>query len=67
MSSDKAILEGGPDELAGRIVAVETAGEDVKITFRNGHEHYRPTSRRADTPEGVLPVYEWWERTEMPG
>jgi hypothetical protein len=67
MSTDKAILEGGPEELDGRIVEVAAAGEDVKISFRNGHEHFRATSRRAETPEGTFPVYEWWERTEMPG
>lgn len=67
MSGEKAILEGGPDELAGRVVPVETPGEDVKIPFLNGHEHYRATDRRSESPEGVLPVYEWWERTEMPG
>jgi hypothetical protein len=39
----------------------------VKVELRNGYEHFRPTSRRADTPEGSLPVYEWWERTEMAG
>lgn len=63
--NDKVVLEGGPDDLAGRVVPVETTGEDLKIPFQNGHEHYRATSRRADTAEGALPVYEWWERTEM--
>ena len=63
--NDKAVLEGGPDDLAGRVVPVESTGEDLKILFRNGHEHYRATSRQADTAEGTLPVYEWWERTEM--
>ncbi|MFE0353090.1 DUF5988 family protein [Streptomyces nigra] len=48
----KVFLEGGPD---------------VKIELRNGYEHFRPTSRRQETPQGELPVYEWWERTEMPG
>lgn len=68
MSSDgKALLEGGPGELAGRIVPVEEPGGDVKIPFGNGYEHYRATPRRTDTPEGSVLVYEWWERTEMPG
>jgi hypothetical protein len=66
-SDDKALLEGGPEELAGRIVPVQEPGGDLKIPFGNGYEHYRPTSRHADTSEGSLPVYEWWERTEMPG
>lgn len=64
-SGDKVILEGGPGELAGHIVLVESDRADLKITFRNGHEHYRATPRRAETAEGVLPVYEWGERTEM--
>lgn len=65
-NSDKVVLEGGPDELVGRIALVETAGADLKIPFRNGYEHFRATSRHADTSEGSLLVYEWWERTEMP-
>ncbi|WP_460069789.1 DUF5988 family protein [Streptomyces sp. YKOK-I1] len=63
----KAVLQGGPDDLPERIVPVTTPGADLKIELRNGYEHFRPTARRADTPEGTLPVYEWWERTEMPG
>jgi hypothetical protein len=63
----KAILEGGPDGLAERIVPLGSSGADVKVPFRNGYEHFRATSRHLDTPEGRLPVYEWWERTEMPG
>lgn len=66
-SSEKAVLEGGPGELAGQVVPLETAGTDLKIRRGNGYEHFRATSRSADTPEGLLPVYEWWERTEMPG
>jgi hypothetical protein len=63
---DKAALEGGPNELKGRIVPIQASGADLKIPFHNGYEHFRPTSRHADTTEGTLPVYEWWERTEMP-
>ncbi|GAA3818250.1 hypothetical protein GCM10022403_059580 [Streptomyces coacervatus] len=62
----KALLEGGPRDLPQRIVPVPSPGSDVKIEIRNGYEHFRATSRQADTPEGSLPVYEWWERTEMP-
>ncbi|MEU1184970.1 DUF5988 family protein [Streptomyces sp. NPDC005820] len=61
------VLEGGPRDLTERIVPVPPPGSDVKIEFRNGYEHFRATPRHADTPEGRLPVYEWWERTEMPG
>ncbi|MGC9536415.1 DUF5988 family protein [Streptomyces sp. UG1] len=63
----KVFLEGGPDDLPDRIVPTPFPGPDVKIELRNGYEHFRPTPRQADTPEGRLPVYEWWERTEMPG
>ena len=41
------------------------AGEDLKLLHRGGYEHFRPTSRRRDTAKGKLPVYEWWERTEI--
>jgi len=63
----KALLEGGPQDLPERIVAVTAPGADLKVELRNGYEHFRQTARRADTPDGRLPVYEWWERTEMPG
>ena len=63
----KAVLEGGPDGLPERIVPVPAPGNDVKIEFLGGYEHFRATPRQADTPEGRLPVYEWWERTELPG
>lgn len=63
----KAVLEGGPEELPERIVAIDRPGDDVKIPFRNGFEHFRATPREQDTTEGPLPVYEWWERTELPG
>ncbi|MEU9649376.1 DUF5988 family protein [Streptomyces sp. NPDC048110] len=63
----KALLEGGPQDLPGRIVPLPPPGEDIKIELRNGYEHFRRAGREADTPGGRLPVYEWWERTEMPG
>ncbi|MGW1375357.1 DUF5988 family protein [Streptomyces sp. NPDC002446] len=63
----KAVLEGGPEELPERIMPVDPSGADLKIPFRGGYEHFRATSRQQDTPEGALPVYEWWERTELPG
>jgi hypothetical protein len=62
-----AFLEGGPADLPDRIVQVKTSGADLKIKLRGGYEHFRPTPRQTETPEGKLPVYEWWERTEMPG
>ncbi|MET9736095.1 DUF5988 family protein [Streptomyces sp. NPDC006458] len=65
--TEKVFLEGGPKDLPERIVPVPAPGPDVKVEFLNGYEHFRPTSRAADTPAGRLPVYEWWERTEMPG
>ncbi|MFI5523098.1 DUF5988 family protein [Streptomyces platensis] len=63
----KAVLEGGPEELPERIVPIDPPGMELKIPFRNGYEHFRATSRRQNTSEGALPVYEWWERTELPG
>ncbi|KAB1143705.1 hypothetical protein F7R91_24530 [Streptomyces luteolifulvus] len=63
----KVVLEGGPEALSERIVPVPPPGNDVKIAFLGGYEHFRATPRQADTPEGRLPVYEWWERTELPG
>lgn len=61
----KAVLEGGPADLPERIVPVDPPGSELKILFRGGYEHFRPTDRRQDTPQGPLPVYEWWERTEI--
>ncbi|RPF29672.1 hypothetical protein EDD96_6206 [Streptomyces sp. Ag109_G2-6] len=63
----KAVLEGGPADLTERVVAQPEAGADVKLLFRGGYEHFRRTERAQDTAEGRLPVYEWWERTELPG
>ncbi|MFF1838826.1 DUF5988 family protein [Streptomyces sp. NPDC058231] len=63
----KAVLEGGPDDLPERTVSLTTPGPDLKIPFRGGYEHFKVTSRQQETAEGRLPVYEWWERTEMPG
>ncbi|MEL5957174.1 DUF5988 family protein [Streptomyces sp. CLV115] len=65
----KAVLEGGPDDLPDRIVPLTApgSGPDIKIPFRGGYEHFRATARHRETAEGQLPVYEWWERTEIPG
>ena len=63
----KVLLEGGPKDLPQRIVPVPPPGNDVKIEYLGGYEHFRPTARHADTSEGRLPVYEWWERTKFPG
>ncbi|TPQ21740.1 DUF5988 family protein [Streptomyces sporangiiformans] len=67
----KAALEGGPADLPERIVPLTATGptggaeEDLKIPHRGGYEHFRPTSRHKDTPEGKLRIYVWWERTEI--
>lgn len=66
-NAPKAFLEGGPDDLPERIVDVTPPGIELKIPFRGGYEHFRATARHADTAAGRLPVYEWWERTELPG
>ncbi|MER5756183.1 DUF5988 family protein [Streptomyces sp. NPDC002088] len=63
----KAVLEGGPSDLPERIVSVSALGPDIKIPFRGGYEHFRVTARQQETSAGRLPVYEWWERTELPG
>ncbi|MCJ1676666.1 DUF5988 family protein [Streptomyces sp. APSN-46.1] len=63
--ANKAALEGGPGDLPERIVPLPAPGEDVKIPHRGGYEHFRLTSRHQNGPEGQLPVYEWWERTEV--
>ncbi|MEV6162575.1 DUF5988 family protein [Streptomyces sp. NPDC052052] len=63
----KAVLEGGPEDLPERIVPLTPPGPDIKIPFRGGYEHFKETDRQRDTKEGELPVYEWWERTEVPG
>ncbi|MBR7827143.1 hypothetical protein KDK95_12570 [Actinospica sp. MGRD01-02] len=61
---DHAYLEGGPNDLPERIVAISRPGHDVKIPLRNGYEHFRATARETDSADGRLPVYEWFERTE---
>ncbi|MGW0698027.1 DUF5988 family protein [Streptomyces sp. NPDC002867] len=68
--ASKAVLEGGPADLPERIVSLSdpaVPGTDLKIPFRGGYEHFKATSRQQETAEGALPVYEWWERTELPG
>ncbi|MEU9179289.1 DUF5988 family protein [Streptomyces sp. NPDC048550] len=64
---DKAVLEGGPVDLPERVVDAPSSGEDLKIPYRGGYEHYRPTARVQDGPLGSLRVFEWWERTEIAG
>ncbi|MFP3987146.1 DUF5988 family protein [Streptomyces sp. E11-3] len=66
-NATKAVLDGGPADLPERIVSLTTPGADLKIPFRGGYEHFKPTTRQQDTADGPLPVYEWWERTELPG
>ncbi|MGW1075022.1 DUF5988 family protein [Streptomyces sp. NPDC002537] len=61
----RAFLEGGPDELPERIVPITPPGVELKIPFRGGYEHFKVTSRHKESEEGRLPVYEWWERTEI--
>lgn len=61
----KAVLEGGPDDLPERIVSITPPGNELKIPHRGGYEHFRSTPRHEDTDQGRLPVYEWWERTEI--
>lgn len=63
--SAKAFLEGGPDDLWARIVPIQPPGVEVKIPHRGGYEHFKTTPRHTDTVEGRLPVYEWFERTEI--
>lgn len=59
----RAYLEGGPGDLE-RTAPIVRPGAELKIPHLNGYEHYRATSRLAETPEGTLTVYEWFERTE---
>ncbi|MGR8009759.1 DUF5988 family protein [Streptomyces hypolithicus] len=61
----KALLEGGPDDLPERIVAITPPGKELKIPHRGGYEHFKATSRHQEGAEGRLTVYEWWERTEI--
>ena len=48
-----------------RVVEITPPGVELKIPFRGGYEHYKATSRHRDTDQGRLPVYAWWERTEI--
>lgn len=60
-----AVLEGGPDDLPERIIAITPEEAELKVPFRGGYEHFKAVSRYRETPQGKLPVYEWWERTEI--
>ncbi|NNH72087.1 hypothetical protein HLB23_19870 [Nocardia uniformis] len=61
----KALLVGGPRDLPDRIVPIMPSGLEIKISHRGGYEHFRPTPRTEETPEGALPVYEWVDRTKV--
>ncbi|GAA0919747.1 DUF5988 family protein [Streptomyces thermoalcalitolerans] len=61
----KALLEGGPEDLAGTVVPVVPPGQELKIPHLGGYEHYKVTSRHENTEEGRATVYQWWERTEV--
>ncbi|WP_424891745.1 DUF5988 family protein [Streptomyces sp. XH2] len=63
--AEKCFLQGGPEGLPEHVVAAPAPGEEVKVPFRGGYEHFRATSRQWDTPGGRLPVYEWSGRTEV--
>lgn len=60
-----AVLEGGPDDLPERIIAITPGEVELKVPFRGGYEHFKAASRFQETPKGRMPVYEWWERTEI--
>ncbi|MBL1077881.1 hypothetical protein JK358_26095 [Nocardia sp. 2] len=59
----KAILVGGPNDLPERIVPI--TGPEIKISHRNGYEHFEATAREEDTPDGPLRIYEWSGRTRV--
>ncbi|MEV5435922.1 DUF5988 family protein [Streptomyces sp. NPDC052682] len=61
----KALLNGGPADLSGKVVPITPPGQELKIPHRGGYEHYRVTTRHEETEEGEVTVYRWWERTEV--
>ncbi|GGX87770.1 DUF5988 family protein [Streptomyces anandii] len=63
--TDKALLEGGPEDLAGTVVPVVPPGQELKIPHLGGYEHYKVTTQHQDSKEGAVTVYKWWERTEV--
>jgi len=63
--TSKALLQGGPDDLAGTLVPVVPPGQELKIPHRGGYEHYKVTSHHKPSQEGPVTVYQWWERTEV--
>ncbi|WP_067663802.1 DUF5988 family protein [Nocardia miyunensis] len=63
-SAPKAVLEGGPADLPQRIVPITPPGIELRVQFHGGYERFKVTPRHQDTPEGNLPVYEWFERIE---
>ncbi|MEV0292530.1 DUF5988 family protein [Nocardia sp. NPDC050710] len=61
----KAILEGGPQDLPERIVPITPPGDELKIPFKSGYEHFKITARQVETESGLLTVYEWCDRTKV--
>ncbi|AJE41380.1 MULTISPECIES: DUF5988 family protein [Streptomyces] len=62
--STKALLEDGPEELAGTVVPIVPPGQELKIPHRGGYEHYKVTTRHEEVEQEKVTVYRWWERTE---
>ncbi|MFJ3825734.1 DUF5988 family protein [Streptomyces nodosus] len=62
--STKALLEDGPEELAGTVVPIVPPGQELKIPHRGGYEHYKVTTRHEEIEQEKVTVYRWWERTE---
>ncbi|NBM16698.1 DUF5988 family protein [Streptomyces sp. GC420] len=58
-------LEGGPEDLRDQIVPIVPPGDEIKMPYRGGYEHYKVTTRHEDTEKGRVTVFSWWERTEI--
>ncbi|WP_031187310.1 MULTISPECIES: DUF5988 family protein [Streptomyces] len=60
----EALLEGGPDHLAGRrTVPQDDHGTDLKIPYLNRYEHYAFAGTRQDTDGATVPVFRWTHHT----
>ncbi|MFH8411330.1 DUF5988 family protein [Streptomyces sp. NPDC018019] len=60
----EALLEGGPDHLAGRRSVTQTdSGADLKIPHLNRYEHYTFSGTLQDSDGTAVQVFRWTHHT----
>ncbi|MDT0467477.1 DUF5988 family protein [Streptomyces gibsoniae] len=63
-STGLVLLKGGPSD-APQVVHAPPGGTDdpVKLTYRDGYDHYEFTGEFVDIGAGPMPVYRWSHHT----